>query len=94
MNELVRRMLSLLDGVEGTYTCRCGRGLKVGTSSELWHVRRQITQLLEEKCKGVIPNTFIVCGEGGNYCSEACHSQAEPATTPEEGTRFALLEVD
>jgi hypothetical protein len=24
------------------------------------------------KCKGVIPNTFIVCGEEGNFCSEEC----------------------
>lgn len=67
MNDLVRRMLALLDGVEGTYTCRCGRGLKVGLSSELWHVRRELTAMLE---KG-----------------------AEPLEG-EEGTRFALLEVD
>ena len=23
-------------------------------------------------CKGVIPNTFIACGEGNNYCSTNC----------------------
>ena len=23
-------------------------------------------------CTGVIPGTFIACGEGGNYCSEEC----------------------
>ena len=25
-----------------------------------------------EHCAGVIPNTFIACGEGGNFCSESC----------------------
>lgn len=24
-------------------------------------------------CKGVIPDTFIACGEGGNFCSSECH---------------------
>lgn len=23
-------------------------------------------------CAGIIPDTFIVCGEGGNYCSDLC----------------------
>lgn len=23
-------------------------------------------------CKGVIQNTFVMCGEGGNYCSDEC----------------------
>jgi len=25
-----------------------------------------------EECSGVIPGTFIACGEGGNYCSAEC----------------------
>ncbi len=40
-------MLGLLHGIEGTYTCTCGRGLKVGVSSELWHVKLKIEQELE-----------------------------------------------
>lgn len=27
-------------------------------------------------CSGVIENTFVVCGEGGNFCSEACMLRA------------------
>ncbi len=66
MNDLIRRLLSLLDGVEGTYTCRCGRGLKVGVSGELWQAKLQLERLL-----------------------------GEPVTaTPEERSRFSLLEVD
>lgn len=26
----------------------------------------------QETCQGVIPNTFIACGEGGNFCSNPC----------------------
>lgn len=33
---LALRLLSLLEGVEGSYTCLCSRRLKVGLSSELW----------------------------------------------------------
>ncbi len=28
-------------------------------------------------CSGIILDTFIVCGEGGNYCSEACYVEAQ-----------------
>lgn len=24
------------------------------------------------ECLGVVPGTYIICGEGGNHCSEAC----------------------
>lgn len=27
-------------------------------------------------CRGVIPNTFIMCSEGGNYCSQECMRKA------------------
>ncbi len=27
---------------------------------------------IHEDCLGVIPGTVILCGEGGNYCSEEC----------------------
>ena len=27
-------------------------------------------------CKGVIPNTFIMCGEAGQYCSNECMMRA------------------
>ena len=30
------------------------------------------SRLGEFKCKGVIPDTFIACSEGGNYCSTLC----------------------
>ncbi|CAN5950742.1 unnamed protein product [Sphagnum jensenii] len=33
-------------------------------------------EYLEEACHGVIPGTFILCGEGGNYCSDSCYSKA------------------
>ncbi len=28
-------------------------------------------------CKGTIPNTFVVCGEGGNFCSVACERKGK-----------------
>lgn len=33
---LLARLLSLLEGVEGHYSCLCGRKLRVGVSPELW----------------------------------------------------------
>jgi len=30
----------------------------------------------QETCQGVIPSTFIACGEGENYCQSSCHEQA------------------
>ena len=27
------------------------------------------------KCQEVIPGTFVACGEGGNYCSQACQQK-------------------
>ena len=29
-----------------------------------------------DECLLVIPNTFIACGEGGNYCSDECMRRA------------------
>lgn len=28
------------------------------------------------ECNGVIPGTFVACGEAGNYCSERCLERA------------------
>lgn len=36
------------------------------------------------ECTGIITGTFIVCGEGGNYCSDSCLSKSKEANaTPE-----------
>jgi hypothetical protein len=40
-------------------------------------------KLAEEECTGVIPNTFIACGEGGNYCSEGCEEKKETSRVDE-----------
>jgi hypothetical protein len=32
--------------------------------------------LRDGKCSGVIPGSFIACGEGGNYCSDPCRLRA------------------
>lgn len=29
-----------------------------------------------DSCIGVIPGTFIMCGEGGEFCSETCERNA------------------
>ncbi len=63
---LTRRLLALLDCVEGNYTCRCGRLLKVGVSSELWQVASALKRALE----------------------------TTEEASPEEQSRFSLLEVD
>lgn len=38
----------------------------------LKRARELVSSTLQADCHGVIPNTFIACGEGGNYCSDAC----------------------
>jgi len=35
-----------------------------------------ISKQLNPNCKLIIPNTFIACGEGGNYCSDGCLESA------------------
>ncbi len=32
--------------------------------------------VMHDECLGTIPNSFIMCGEGGNYCSAACEIRA------------------
>lgn len=32
-------------------------------------------------CSSLIPNTVVVCGEGGNFCSEHCRLKARPFET-------------
>lgn len=31
-----------------------------------------VRYMAASECKGVIPDTFIACGEGGNFCSDIC----------------------
>ena len=40
-------------------------------------MRRSQAQNAVNDCFGVIPNTFIACGEGGNYCSQRCFEAGE-----------------
>jgi len=28
--------------------------------------------MINQKCNLLVPNTFIMCGEGGNFCSNTC----------------------
>ena len=37
---------------------------------------KKVCAIMKPDCKGVIPNSLIVCGEGGNYCSDTCLEQA------------------
>lgn len=39
-------------------------------------LRRERDEARSGKCLDVIPGTFIACGDGGNYCSEACRLRA------------------
>jgi DNA-binding cell septation regulator SpoVG len=66
---LVARLLVLLEGVEGSYTCVCSRRLRVGLSPEIADVIARLRASLQ-----------------------AAVAVAE--VTPEEGSRFALVEVD
>lgn len=44
-------------------------------------------------CFGNIPNTFIMCGEGGNFCSEECAELAvEGAASEIRRTRLERME--
>jgi len=31
----------------------------------------------KKKCSNVIPNTFVICGENGNFCSEKCYNERQ-----------------
>lgn len=48
-----------------------------------------VSLLILRACSGIIPGTFIICGEGGNYCSEACLMRArnEPKQKPRHPKR-------
>ena len=39
-----------------------------------------MTKQANGECLGVIPGTFVACGEGGNYCSVACHLRGQLAS--------------
>jgi hypothetical protein len=39
-------------------------------------LQAELAAARDGKCSGVIPSTFIACGEDGNYCSEACRLRA------------------
>jgi len=51
------------------------RGLYAIAKKQRDELKAEIAKLKTERdgCKGVIPGTVIACGEGGNYCSPACH---------------------
>lgn len=45
-------------------------------------------------CKLVIPNTFITCGEGSNYCSQSCLFQSEITKALLSGRGSILTDFD
>ena len=46
-------------------------------------ILKQLAEAARGKCAGTIPDTFIMCGEGGSYCSETCHLRARLAAAEE-----------
>jgi hypothetical protein len=55
---LVDRLLALIEGVEGTYTCMCSRRLRVGNSLELMTVVAALRRLqADEEIDASAPNT-------------------------------------
>ena len=40
--------------------------------------------MVNDECFSVIPNTFIACGENGNYCSQRCWDIAKAAQQQKE----------
>lgn len=54
--------------------------LRVSEERDYW--KKQAEDLIEGKCLGVIPGTFIACGESfkgdqAQYCSQLCLERAE-----------------
>jgi len=48
-----------------------------------WKAQRAV--VVESLCAGVIPGTFMACGEGGHYCSDRCWQAAgSPPLAPVE----------
>lgn len=54
-----------------------------------------IANLRAGHCLAVIPETLVDCGEGGNYCSEACRLRALNALAQElETKRVTMLDAN
>lgn len=56
---------------------------------------KDLNFIMNKYCTGVIPDTFIACGEGGNYCSESCmkYSKVGASTLTNVLSLAALLDV-
>jgi len=62
--------------VAGHQNCAvCHPDTKGGRTREK-RMSKQEIESQEHICSQVIPDTFIMCGEGGNYCSPECMRRA------------------
>lgn len=45
---------------------------------EMFLMRERSSHWVSDKnsCNGIIPDTFIMCGEAQNYCSGACYHKS------------------
>jgi hypothetical protein len=72
LEEVLRWVLKMGDGRKGLFFSfiRTVKGIKhsLKNASE--------DQEISQECLQRIPNTWIMCGEGDNYCSEACLQKA------------------
>lgn len=70
INTLLHKISTLREQVEELV------GVTADQNLRLTQAEKTIDSLREGKCLGVIPGTFIVCGEGDedfqNFCSELC----------------------
>jgi hypothetical protein len=48
---------------------------------------------MNPNCSIIIPNTFVVCGEGGNYCSVQCLDNAATSRTSFEEATKSLIRI-
>lgn len=71
--------MSIMKGTFEIVPCQnCGFGTSFHSSCgisdqiRIESLERENDLLREGKCLEVIPGTFVICGEGGNFCSEAC----------------------
>jgi len=47
-------------------------GRLLGIPKKIREEVKEEDKLQSLECTGVIPNTWIICGEGGNFCSDEC----------------------
>ena len=86
----------VLCGSDNSFKPCSGLPEDVNVKEQINFVKGAVKKICEEnliqdhQCKGVIPNTFIICGEGDfQYCSDACLNIAKEKADLEKSLKLS-----